>query len=256
METGALSEIQAVSATDARAAPGISLRGLSKHFPGHVAVDGVDVEIGAGELTVLLGPSGCGKSTLLRLIAGFEAPNAGEIVLGEHVLGDLPPARRDIAMVFQNYALFPHLTVADNITFGLSVRRTGKGETAERLDKVARLMGLENLLGRKPAQLSGGQLASDDGTKVHFDSPAVEQAAQFMVDLTTKYKVMEPGTLDWGATPKAFFTGNAAIIWTTTGNLTNITKNALEGIMSGQAQVKPALEEAQKKATAVLAPYQ
>ncbi|WP_127903968.1 ABC transporter ATP-binding protein [Solirhodobacter olei] len=140
-----------------RPAPGIRLRGLGKEFPGHIAVDGVDVEVGAGELTVLLGPSGCGKSTLLRMIAGFESPSRGEIVLGDHSLGDLPPAKRDIAMVFQNYALFPHLTVAENITFGLSVRRTGRAETAERLAAVARLMGLETLLERKPAQLSGGQ---------------------------------------------------------------------------------------------------
>ncbi|MDE3122757.1 MAG: ABC transporter ATP-binding protein, partial [Paracoccaceae bacterium] len=138
-------------------APGIVLSAVSKEFPGHTAVAGVDVHIGAGELTVLLGPSGCGKSTLLRLIAGFETPTAGEIAMAGRSLGALPPAERGIAMVFQHYALFPHLTVAENITFGLSVRRTAKAEMGDRLMRVARMMGLEQLLDRKPAQLSGGQ---------------------------------------------------------------------------------------------------
>ena len=138
-------------------APGISLRGLAKSFAAQTAVQDVSAEIAAGELTVLLGPSGCGKSTLLRMIAGFEAPTAGEIYLADAPIAALPPSRRNIAMVFQSYALFPHLTVAENITFGLSVRRTPKAETADRLGRVARLMGLEALLDRKPAQLSGGQ---------------------------------------------------------------------------------------------------
>ncbi len=160
MENGVPSGIEP-SAAVARPAPAISLRGLEKTFTAHgaihAAVRGVEVEIGAGELTVLLGPSGCGKSTLLRMIAGFEVPTGGEIVMAGQVLGALPPARRDIAMVFQNYALFPHLTVAENICFGLEVRRVGKAEIAGRLDRVARLMGLDKLLTRKPAQLSGGQ---------------------------------------------------------------------------------------------------
>jgi sn-glycerol 3-phosphate transport system ATP-binding protein len=140
-----------------RPAPGISLRGLAKTFAAQTAVHDVSAEIAAGELTVLLGPSGCGKSTLLRMIAGFEAPTVGEIYLADAPIAALPPSRRDIAMVFQSYALFPHLTVAENITFGLSVRRIAKAEMGERLDRVARLMGLETLLQRKPAQLSGGQ---------------------------------------------------------------------------------------------------
>ncbi len=148
---------QTPTRTPFAAAPGISLRGLGKRFSTHAAVQDVSFEIPAGALTVLLGPSGCGKSTLLRLIAGFEAPTAGEIVMAGRSLGDLPPAQRDIAMVFQSYALFPHLTVAENITFGLSVRGTAKAEMAPRLARVAQIMGLETLLDRKPAQLSGGQ---------------------------------------------------------------------------------------------------
>ena len=143
--------------TPSAAAPGISLRGLGKSFATHNAVQDVSFEIAAGELTVLLGPSGCGKSTLLRLIAGFESPTAGEIVMAGRSLGDLPPAKREIAMVFQSYALFPHMTVAENITFGLSVRGAGKADMAPRLTRVAQMMGLEKLLDRKPAQLSGGQ---------------------------------------------------------------------------------------------------
>jgi sn-glycerol 3-phosphate transport system ATP-binding protein len=108
-------------------------------------------------LNVLLGPSGCGKSTTLRLIAGLEAPDAGRITLGDEDVTELPPSARNIAMVFQSYALFPHLSVADNITFGLHVRKVPARERAERLDRTAALLGLTPLLARKPSQLSGGQ---------------------------------------------------------------------------------------------------
>jgi sn-glycerol 3-phosphate transport system ATP-binding protein len=117
----------------------------------------VSFAVEKGQLTVLLGPSGCGKSTMLRMIAGLEEPTAGMIEIGGRDVAGLTGAARGVAMVFQSYALFPHLSVADNITFGLSVRGTSKAEIAARLAKVANLLGLEALLARKPGQLSGGQ---------------------------------------------------------------------------------------------------
>jgi sn-glycerol 3-phosphate transport system ATP-binding protein len=121
------------------------------------AVDEVSFAAAAGSLVVLLGPSGCGKSTSLRLIAGLEEASSGRILIAGRDVTSLPPARRGIAMVFQSYALFPHLTVAENILFGLRVRKVPAAERRRRLDKVAALLGLGPLLERKPAQLSGGQ---------------------------------------------------------------------------------------------------
>ena len=121
------------------------------------AVDDVSFAFDAGTLNVLLGPSGCGKSTTLRLIAGLEAADTGRILIADRDVTRLPPAARSIAMVFQSYALFPHLSVAENILFGLRVRRVEKVEREERLRRVADLLGLTPLLARKPSQLSGGQ---------------------------------------------------------------------------------------------------
>ena len=137
---------------------GITLDGVSKRFAGGVqAVDDVSLEIGDGEFMVLVGPSGCGKSTLLRMVAGLEEVTDGEIAIGDRVVTDLPPKDRDIAMVFQNYALYPHMTVEQNLGFGLKLRKTPKAEIKRRVDDVARILGLEPLLKRKPAALSGGQ---------------------------------------------------------------------------------------------------
>ena len=124
---------------------------------GVTAVDDVSLEIGDGEFIVLVGPSGCGKSTLLRMIAGLEEVTDGAIAIGGADVTELAPRRRDIAMVFQNYALYPHMTVRQNLGYGLKVRRTPKDEIARRVDEVAKLLGLEELLDRRPAQLSGGQ---------------------------------------------------------------------------------------------------
>ena len=139
----------------------IAVDNVSKHWTtahGQVhAVDGISFALQAGTLNVLLGPSGCGKSTTLRLIAGLEAADGGRITIGDRDVTKLPPARRNIAMVFQSYALFPHLSVAENILFGLRVRRTTAEECASRLARVAELLGLTDLLTRKPSQLSGGQ---------------------------------------------------------------------------------------------------
>lgn len=135
----------------------IEVRALTKSWEEATAVDGISFTAPAGEFTVLLGPSGCGKSTSLRLIAGLEEATSGQILIDGEDVTDQPPNKRQIAMVFQSYALFPHLSVAENILFGLKVRRVPKGEQSERLEKTAALLGLSELLKRRPSQLSGGQ---------------------------------------------------------------------------------------------------
>jgi multiple sugar transport system ATP-binding protein len=136
----------------------ITLEHVTKAFVGDViAVDDVSLTVEDGEFMVLVGPSGCGKSTLLRLIAGLEEITDGTISIGGRDVTELAPPDRDIAMVFQNYALYPHMTVRENLGFGLSVRRTPKSEISRRVLDVATLLGLEELLDRKPAHLSGGQ---------------------------------------------------------------------------------------------------
>ncbi|QJR16792.1 ABC transporter ATP-binding protein [Usitatibacter palustris] len=135
----------------------IHLEAVSKHWDTVRAVDSVSFSVEPGSFVVLLGPSGCGKSTTLRLIAGLDVPTAGTIRIGGKDVTHAPPAERGIAMVFQSYALFPHLTVAQNITFGLEVRKVAGAEREKRLARVAELLGLGALLARKPSQLSGGQ---------------------------------------------------------------------------------------------------
>ena len=136
----------------------IALHGLTKRHPnGHVAVRAVSLRVADGEFLVLVGPSGCGKSTLLRLIAGLEEPTAGRVSLDDADVTGLPPQARDLAMVFQSYALYPHMTVRQNLAYGLRVRGTGRAAIATRIDAVASALELEALLERKPAQLSGGQ---------------------------------------------------------------------------------------------------
>ena len=139
----------------------ITLDNVSKVFSGGVvAVDGVSLTIGSGEFLVLVGPSGCGKSTLLRMIAGLEDVTAGTISIGEVDVTDLAPRSRDIAMVFQSYALYPHMTVRQNLGYGLKVRKTPKQEIRERVTRAADLLGLDQLLDRKPAALSGGVISA------------------------------------------------------------------------------------------------
>jgi sn-glycerol 3-phosphate transport system ATP-binding protein len=135
----------------------IVLEAVSKHYGAVRAVDDISLRAEAGGFLVLLGPSGCGKSTVLRLIAGLEDVTRGRILIGGHDVTRLDPEKRRISMVFQSYALFPHLTVAENIVFGLKVRRTPPAERKERLARVAELVGLTEQLARKPSQLSGGQ---------------------------------------------------------------------------------------------------
>jgi multiple sugar transport system ATP-binding protein len=136
----------------------IILDQVDKVYPGGVkGVDGLTLDITDGEFMVLVGPSGCGKSTALRSIAGLEEISAGTITIGSRVVNDLPPKDRDIAMVFQNYALYPHMTVEQNLAFGLQQRKTPKDEIRRRVADVAKMLGLEDYLKRKPAALSGGQ---------------------------------------------------------------------------------------------------
>ena len=135
----------------------ICLQHVTKAWGDARAVDNVSFETAAGRFAVLLGPSGCGKSTTLRLIAGLEQVSAGRVLMGGQDVTGLPPAARRIAMVFQSYALFPHLSVAENILFGLKVRAVSAAEQGVRLKRVAGILGLEKLLERKPAQISGGQ---------------------------------------------------------------------------------------------------
>jgi multiple sugar transport system ATP-binding protein len=136
----------------------ITLERVTKEFTGGVrVVDEVDLEIASGEFLVLVGPSGCGKSTLLRMIAGLEEVTGGEITIGDRDVTNLSPRDRDIAMVFQNYALYPHLTVEKNLAYGLRMRHTPKDEIARRVREVAEMLGLEPFLQRRPAALSGGQ---------------------------------------------------------------------------------------------------
>jgi multiple sugar transport system ATP-binding protein len=136
----------------------IVLDQVDKVYPGGVTgIDGLTLDIADGEFMVLVGPSGCGKSTALRSIAGLEDITAGTISIGSRVVNDLPPKDRDIAMVFQNYALYPHMTVEQNLAFGLQQRKTPKDDIRRRVAEVARMLGLEDYLKRKPAALSGGQ---------------------------------------------------------------------------------------------------
>ncbi|MGA8000104.1 MAG: ABC transporter ATP-binding protein, partial [Pseudolabrys sp.] len=135
----------------------VAIRDVRKAFGATSVIHGVDISIRDGEFVVLVGPSGCGKSTLLRMIAGLENITAGEIRIGDRVVNNLPPKERDVAMVFQNYALYPHMTVAANMAFSMKLRGAPQSEIDERVNRAAAILGLSQLLGRFPRQLSGGQ---------------------------------------------------------------------------------------------------
>ncbi|MGD8320932.1 MAG: ABC transporter ATP-binding protein [Gemmatimonadota bacterium] len=136
---------------------GVRLVELSKRFGDVVAVHPLDLEVEQGELLVLLGPSGCGKSTVLRMIAGVEEPSGGQVWIGDRRVDDVEPAERDVAMVFQSYALYPHMTVQQNLSFGLRMRKASKDEIGRRVTWASSLLGLDRFLQRRPGQLSGGQ---------------------------------------------------------------------------------------------------
>ncbi len=156
----------------------IVLDGITKVFGSDViAVDHVSLEIGDGEFMVLVGPSGCGKSTILRILAGLEEVTAGEVRIGDRDVTDLQPKDRDVAMVFQNYALYPHMTVEQNLAFGLKIRKTPKDEQRTKVDDVARILGLDPLMKRRPAELSGGQRQ-----RVAMGRAMVREPVAFLMD--------------------------------------------------------------------------
>ncbi len=175
----------------------VSIRKVVKEYEGGVqAVKGIDLDIKDHEFVVLVGPSGCGKSTTLRMIAGLEEISGGEIAIDDVVVNDVPPKERDIAMVFQNYALYPHMTVAENMSFGLRLKRYPKAEIKQRVDEAARILDITELLDRKPKALSGGQRqrvamgrAIVRNPKVFlFDEPLSNLDAKLRVQMRTEIK--------------------------------------------------------------------
>ena len=174
----------------------VALRNVVKRFDDVDAVRDISLNIPDNEFVVLVGPSGCGKSTTLRMIAGLEEATAGEILIGGEVVNDVPPKDRDIAMVFQNYALYPHMTVFENMSFGLRLRRTPKVEIRTRVEQAAKILDIINLLDRRPRQLSGGQRqrvamgrAIVRKPKVFlFDEPLSNLDAKLRVQMRTEIK--------------------------------------------------------------------
>ncbi len=176
----------------------IRIAGLHKRYGEVTVIKNIDVDVADGEFVVLVGPSGCGKSTLLRMIAGLEPITSGEIHIGERVVNHLPAKDRDIAMVFQNYALYPHMTVADNMAFSMKMRGENKNEIARRLAHAAAILGLEPLMQRTPRQLSGGQRQRvamgraivRDPKVFLFDEPLSNLDAQLRVQMRTEIRAL------------------------------------------------------------------
>ncbi len=174
----------------------VSLHKLVKRYDDVLAVRGIDLHIQDQEFVVLVGPSGCGKSTTLRMVAGLEDVSDGDIRIGGDVVNDVPPKERDIAMVFQNYALYPHMTVAENMSFGLRLKRFPKDEIKRRVDEAARILNIAELLDRKPRQLSGGQRQRvamgraivRDPQVFLFDEPLSNLDAKLRVQMRTEIK--------------------------------------------------------------------
>jgi multiple sugar transport system ATP-binding protein len=176
----------------------VDIREVRKAFGRTEVLHGVDIDIGDEEFVVLVGPSGCGKSTLLRMIAGLESITGGEIVIGGRVVNDVPPKERDIAMVFQNYALYPHMTVRDNMAFSLKLRRADKQTIEQQVSRAAGILGLERFLDRYPRQLSGGQRQRvamgraivRDPQVFLFDEPLSNLDAKLRVQMRTEIKAL------------------------------------------------------------------
>jgi len=174
----------------------VTIRDVRKAFGPVEIIHGVNIDIADGEFVILVGPSGCGKSTLLRMLAGLENISGGEVMIGERVVNHVPPKERDIAMVFQNYALYPHMTVADNMAFSMKLRNAPKAEMAARVERAAQILGLTPLLDRYPRQLSGGQRQRvamgraivRDPQVFLFDEPLSNLDAKLRVQMRTEIK--------------------------------------------------------------------
>ncbi|MBZ9739930.1 MULTISPECIES: ABC transporter ATP-binding protein [unclassified Mesorhizobium] len=176
----------------------VTISGVDKAYGKARVIHGVSVEIAAGEFVILVGPSGCGKSTLLRMIAGLEDISAGEIALDGKVINDIAPKSRDIAMVFQNYALYPHMTVRENMAFALTLKKTDKGDIDAKIMRAATILGLQDLLERYPRQLSGGQRQRvamgraivRDPKVFLFDEPLSNLDAKLRVQMRSEIKAL------------------------------------------------------------------
>jgi multiple sugar transport system ATP-binding protein len=176
----------------------VSLRGITKTFGQLTVLDQIDLHIQSGEFLVLVGPSGCGKSTLLRMVAGLEPISDGDLIIGGERANDLPPQKRNIAMVFQSYALFPHMTARENIGFGPRIRSENPAETAAKVDKAASILSLHSYLDRYPRQLSGGQRQRvamgraivREPSVFLFDEPLSNLDAQLRVQMRTEIKAL------------------------------------------------------------------
>ena len=155
----------------------VELRGVRKDYGSNAVIHGIDLDVANGEFIVIVGPSGCGKSTLLRMVAGLEAITGGQIAIGDRVVNDLEPKDRDIAMVFQNYALYPHMSVFDNISYGLKIRGFAKADIEQRVNRAAAILELAPFLQRKPRELSGGQRQ-----RVAMGRAIVREPAVFLFD--------------------------------------------------------------------------
>ena len=180
----------------------LKIKNVKKSFGGVDILKGIDIEIEPGQFLILVGPSGCGKSTLLNCIAGLENATSGDIVIGDRVVNNVPPKDRDIAMVFQSYALYPNMNIRKNITFGMEMRNVPKDEQEKILARVAKMLQMEHLLDRKPNQLSGGQrqrvamgraLARDPGLFL-FDEPLSNLDAKLRVEMRTEIKLLHQRT--------------------------------------------------------------
>ena len=184
----------------------VNLSAVKKNYGQVAAIHGVDINIADGEFVVLVGPSGCGKSTLLRMVAGLETITGGELSIGGRVVNELEPKDRDIAMVFQNYALYPHMTVATNMAFSLEHRGGSKAEIAERVNWAADILGLKPLLDRYPRQLSGGQRQRVAMGRAIVRSPQVFLFDEPLSNLDAKLRVVMRGesrrcTSAWASPP-------------------------------------------------------
>jgi multiple sugar transport system ATP-binding protein len=173
----------------------VETKGIKKHFGNVKAVDGVDLAIEEGELLVILGPSGCGKTTLMRMIAGLEIPTAGDVYIGGDQVTQLPPRDREIAMVFQSYALYPHMKIFDNIAFPLKAKKQPKMEIRGKVEKTAALLGIGDLLDRKPRQLSGGERQRVALCRALVKEPRVLLLDEPLSNLDAKLRVAARGEL-------------------------------------------------------------